>query len=446
MKIKKIYIEKLFDGVNVVVDLPNQGNVNILYGQNGVGKTTVLQMVDALFNLRHKVFVDIPFATFKIELESGVFFQLNKRELKGAPLEMNPSIYSRRAHADMELIFSDGSKTFKVDFVKLNSTASRIPSWFRQTGPNTWLDIRTRSRYTTSEFVETYPRFSYLTRSATNNEERAKIDAIRDFLRINKTFFIETQRLVVPQLKTSDDVLPDDSEAKTNISVEVCAKKLIEKIRSVSLEYANVSQTLERTFPQRLIKHTSRYARMNNLLDKLNELESYRKELLDLGLSEPESVPVAPLKSAPEKFKNVLSLYLSDATDKLKVYRDLHRKVKLFMLLIGKRFYSKTMRVSVLKGIEFYSGKNQIPLPKLSSGEQHELIMIYNFLFEIPERSTVLIDEPEISLHVCWQEGFLKDLNAIGESVGHNFIVATHSPSIINENWGIATEIRNVNV
>ena len=37
-------------------------------------------------------------------------------------------------------------------------------------------------------------------------------------------------------------------------------------------------------------------------------------------------------------------------------------------------------------------------LVRLSSGEQHELVLAYDLLFKVKEKSLVLIDEPELSL------------------------------------------------
>ena len=77
----------------------------------------------------------------------------------------------------------------------------------------------------------------------------------------------------------------------------------------------------------------------------------------------------------------------------------------------------------------------------LSSGEQHELILIYDLLFNVPENALVLIDEPEISLHVVWQQRFLTDLSRIAKLSSLRFIVATHSPQIIHKSWDKTVEL-----
>ena len=76
-----------------------------------------------------------------------------------------------------------------------------------------------------------------------------------------------------------------------------------------------------------------------------------------------------------------------------------------------------------------------ITLDSLSSGEQHEIILMIDLLFNVPPGAVVLIDEPEISLHVAWQIAFIPDVERIAELAGFRFVVATHSPQIINDRW-----------
>jgi predicted ATPase len=61
------------------------------------------------------------------------------------------------------------------------------------------------------------------------------------------------------------------------------------------------------------------------------------------------------------------------------------------------------------------------------------LIMLYELLFTDRPNSLILIDEPEISLHVEWQIAFLEDLQQIAKIASHDVVIATHSPQIVND-------------
>lgn len=64
----------------------------------------------------------------------------------------------------------------------------------------------------------------------------------------------------------------------------------------------------------------------------------------------------------------------------------------------------------------------------LSSGEKQIIILIAYLAF-MSESKIFIVDEPEVSLHVSWQEKFVDAL--LEASPENQFILATHAPSII---------------
>ena len=109
-------------------------------------------------------------------------------------------------------------------------------------------------------------------------------------------------------------------------------------------------------------------------------------------------------------------------------------RVDLLRGIVGSRLSSKEFRIDRELGFRFMTeGGEEIGPESLSSGEQHELVLIYDLLFNVKPNTLVLIDEPEISLHVTWQQGFMADINRIAEVASLRFIVATHSPFIMNK-------------
>jgi len=69
----------------------------------------------------------------------------------------------------------------------------------------------------------------------------------------------------------------------------------------------------------------------------------------------------------------------------------------------------------------------------LSSGERQLLIIFTHLIFNIEkDKSNVfIIDEPELSLHLRWQELFTESV--LKASPNTQFIMATHSPEIVDE-------------
>ncbi len=72
------------------------------------------------------------------------------------------------------------------------------------------------------------------------------------------------------------------------------------------------------------------------------------------------------------------------------------------------------------------SGDN-IGLASLSSGEKHLLRILVQSL--LVEENSMMIDEPELSMHVDWQKDLIRCLRALNSSA--QLIFATHSPEIM---------------
>lgn len=71
------------------------------------------------------------------------------------------------------------------------------------------------------------------------------------------------------------------------------------------------------------------------------------------------------------------------------------------------------------------------PLTVLSSGERQILIMLTHLCLNelLPQSGIFIVDEPELSLHISWQDMFLEAVQAAGPDL--QIILATHSPAII---------------
>lgn len=78
-------------------------------------------------------------------------------------------------------------------------------------------------------------------------------------------------------------------------------------------------------------------------------------------------------------------------------------------------------------GIEI--GDRSIPLKSLSSGEKQLLQILLEVLSS--NKNAVIIDEPELSLHVNWQQQLVASMRRIND--GCQLLLASHSPEIMAE-------------
>lgn len=74
--------------------------------------------------------------------------------------------------------------------------------------------------------------------------------------------------------------------------------------------------------------------------------------------------------------------------------------------------------------------KDEIDFEDLSSGEKQLLIILGEALLQESASVIYIADEPELSLHVKWQEKLTESIKAVNGNV--QIIFATHSPDIVN--------------
>jgi|TARA_E500000075_G_C6993069_1_gene324585 predicted ATPase len=85
--------------------------------------------------------------------------------------------------------------------------------------------------------------------------------------------------------------------------------------------------------------------------------------------------------------------------------------------------------------------RQSLSLDKLSSGEQQLVYLLGLLIFDTQPKQLVLLDEPELSLHPAWQDDFLPLLQQICELNDCYLLMATHSPSLVGDDWNIVCEL-----
>ena len=255
-----------------------------------------------------------------------------------------------------------------------------------------------------------------------------------------KVYLIKEQRLIKPVLENieTDDKSGKDKKTFLN-TIELYAEELKKLIEEKQLEAYQIAQKLDSSFPKRLIE-------AKTVVDepifkkRFAELKDKQSKLQQFGIAtSAQEIPDYNVESA-----KVLSVYLNDSEEKLKIYDDLLAKIELFVNIINQKdFAFKSIKISSDKGFSFYQNKQQqeLSLTDLSSGEQQEVVLLYELLFKTTPNTLILIDEPEISLHVLWQKAFIDDLQKIAAIKKINFLVSTHSPQIINNHWDLTRDL-----
>lgn len=84
--------------------------------------------------------------------------------------------------------------------------------------------------------------------------------------------------------------------------------------------------------------------------------------------------------------------------------------------------------------IAIYRGKDLLLYTQLSSGEKQLLIILFQVFLLDEQPSILLLDEPENSLHIEWQQQLIDVIRKLNPN--SQLIISTHSPSIFGDGWG----------
>ena len=80
---------------------------------------------------------------------------------------------------------------------------------------------------------------------------------------------------------------------------------------------------------------------------------------------------------------------------------------------------------------------------QLSSGEKQMLAILLTVLVENREHYALLMDEPEISLHIDWQQRLIDLIRQLNPNA--QIILSTHSPALIMDGWmSNVTEVEEI--
>ncbi len=178
---------------------------------------------------------------------------------------------------------------------------------------------------------------------------------------------------------------------------------------------------------------------------RLKELKTKTDYMCNSGLriNLPVGIRLPPTRfDISKNHENYLKL-VADMEEYVSNNYTIAESIVVFQDIINMFMVNKSFRINNGKMTVLAQDGINLSLDTLSSGEKHLLVMFYKLLFQTEKGSVVLIDEPEISLHVSWQQKIGAVLTDICRLRDLQVLVATHSPQIIHDMWDLANELRS---
>ncbi|HMQ99674.1 MAG TPA: AAA family ATPase [Ignavibacteria bacterium] len=422
IRIKRIIVEKLFGfySYDLIVKNINDdlSRLMILYGDNGVGKTTILRLlfylISTLDNSGYKSEIaKTKFKRFSVMFDNGVEItaERNSKDLIGTYTygirKRSKIVYAQtlKVQDDLTIRLDEKSKEYQV-YNNILRYIKELNILVFYLSDERELLIGDLEKKDDGDYFDTE------TIITASGQKRKIRNESKHFLlenTVNKlNNWIRTQVLKASNL---------GSQNTNNIYLEII-KQIVQskkgfKTLSVSKRSAEVINNLSK-----IEKVAAEYSKFGIIsMFDFNEL----KKLI-------VNIPNYKLKI----IFNILEPYIEGIQARLEALSSVQTVIYKFVSSVNTYFKDKVINYHLSSGFRIFDKENvKLDLNKLSSGEKQMLILFCNAITANDEGTIFIIDEPEISLNIKWQRELLMTLLNFSSDGKVQFILATHSIELL---------------
>lgn len=447
-QLSEFSVKKLFGLYDHEINFKIKDHVTAVIGPNGLGKTACLKIIEAIFNRNYLYFYQIDFESVQLKFTTKEVIKIVKKK-------------TNNKRDELDLPFKDYTVTYTssrgsvynytpIDPGTINKFVSIIDRrnpYTEEIDDGVYFDNKEGDILNPYGVVNRYGHLlsNVYKRPKGSEEHKNYINFLNKF----SCHLIEAQRL----FSFSHDEDEDEGwsptrrrkKIKTHLAVQTKAKTISKIINAELAKYAILSQSKDRTFPMRVIRDYNKRGKSIDIKEKLTKLDEKRQNLVNSGILDSKEEQVNfDGRSIDDSLFPVLKTYILDNEEKLQVFDSLLSKISLFIALVNERFLDKKIGVDKNKGFIVTNKVDAVvPLDKLSSGEQHQLVIVFDLLFGVTGNSIILIDEPELSMHLVWQKVFIDSLKKIINLNPMDIVLATHSPFLVSAHEELVSELNS---
>lgn len=432
-KLQYFKICNLFNQYNVLLNFEKE--VNVFVGENGMGKTTILNCLYYVLSGRLDKLDGILFSSIAIKFDISEEITLTQSDLN-AYLEENVynSLRYRRMHRNnLDNIFSEKEKDELKKLAQERDVGiDELMGYAVRVGEIYGLPIRVA-----------YDELRRYISSLYQINGSGKVSNAIDFKnKVEK--LVEEDVLYYPTYRRIEEDMSklgvdmDRDNVKERLiqfgmkDVENRINKVLETIKVASINgFTKMTGVLLKQYLNHVEigqKGKIDQEKLNIALDRIgDEIENSDKEkikeIVDSGdIYRSENQHLFNL------IVNLISSYERQNThdEKIRKYRDVCNAY-----FDGKKYIYDESNVK----LEIYRNnyRKNISIQNLSSGEKQVLSIFSKLYLEQQKSCIILFDEPELSLSISWQEHFLPDIMKSGKC--SLLVAVTHSPFIFDNEY-----------
>ncbi len=415
--IKEFSVKKLWGHKNY--PLVFDDDVNIIIGPNASGKTTLINILyDSLSGNFVRLFrtefaeVVIKLTAFKNDRQCELRITKSKENLqihidnKKHTLPLAPF-----AQSGDEFAYATMQSVYRRRFTLLNTRDRKLRQQLRQLVPAVWLPVSRRLPIAKEEELEDRRLHHKPLESVDECLERLLERLQENRLNLN----IKLSELLHQFQRHALENILYDKQRDQNIFHENLFTLPSEDDKQALLKAFQYVGLIDKKMEKRINEH---FKVAHDTLSRLRKNE----QGIDI-----DTISILPLINRT----NAIVHFAQELENKReKLFEKLHN----FESIVNSFLNDKEINVSdagTLRISPKHSGDREVTWRQLSSGEKQILILLTQALLSEKEPVVYVADEPELSLHVDWQEKLLLALTQLAGRC--QFIVATHSPDIVSD-------------
>lgn len=423
--IKEMTITGLF-GSKDTIKIKFNKTLTIITGDNGCGKTTILNIINSIISKTYQNLFKYDFKAIKIELiEKCMLFNkideiIQLEEINFEEKQENTVIQI----LNKEIIEDyDDIEIFDESYALKSYSSLYFPTYRRSEVELTNVltnNIFQKSMYTRR--LSNLNEFKNTVVGISNNDISEIISKKWGYIKEKESqilnSFISEMFLKLLEVKGSS-VRTLDSIDEDEISFKI--KEIFERTLSIN----------ENTLNKKLDSYVNQIKKAKVADEKLDEILSGAINLSEEEFSNQldSTMELIDLKRNADysliQMLKIIKLY----DDKSKRIEDLKSPFKKLENTLNEFMYPKQCEINQGR-LDFKNGDKTLQFDDLSAGEK-QLVSIFIYVgLALEKNGIVLIDEPEISLHIKWQRNIISRLIRNREDL--QFIISTHSPAILS--------------
>ena len=440
LNIRHIKIENLF-GIytySIPINDIDISKLLILYGDNGAGKTTILQIIFNLLSYEnaqgHKTeLANTKFKKISITLSNDYIISAERKE-------------SLIGGYELSLTTNETTHVVPCNALKQNNLYSINTEISGNEQISDFLSLLKNINLSIHYLSDDRKVKSNISIVLNEHEDQLSIsgfpiDMMNDIRSNRDKIFSLSDIYLKDAIRRVEEWFRDQTLLGNSIGQE-----------SINSIYFNL---IEKLLDDSEIQPSSKQLKITKeeILESLKQLSARNEKFLkykltaDYNLDKYIQIIKKTSTSKLEIVDNTLKPYIDGIEKKLNAIEDTKNIIDIFITTLNDFYSGKKLEFSIDEGLKIVSTfkKNEYLSPTmLSSGEKQLLLLFCNTITAREHASIFIIDEPELSLNVKWQRKLINALLSFAKNSSIQFILASHSIELLTQYKSNVCKLENV--